>query len=215
MVLTLVIPVPRFATLGYLQGDGRVMTGSTKLQGSRIRSLRKLKGMTLMQLSQRTGLSHGYLSQIERGISQPSIASLVDIAQALGVTMQWLFAEPDADKREKTEEVEDDRLVRKERRIEIEYKDGIIDQLLTPRSNNHMEIIHSTYPPGTRSDPYSHKGHEAVLVLSGRLEVEVADSKFVLEADDCLSFTSSEPHAHANVSDGVTVALWFVTPASF
>lgn len=190
------------------------MTRNTYLQGARIRSLRKLKGLTLVQLSQHTGLSHGYLSQIERGISQPSIGSLVEIAQALGVTMQWLFSEP----QEGTEGREapiDDRLVKKKQRIEIQYQDGIIDQLLTPRSSNNLEVIYSSYPPGTKSEPYSHKGHEAVLVLQGTLEVVVGDDQYLLEEGDCLSFTSSEPHAHRNLSEGTTMALWFITPASF
>jgi len=190
------------------------MTRSTHLQGARIRSLRKLKGLTLVQLAQRTGLSHGYLSQIERGISQPSIASLVEIAQALGVTMQWLFSEPQEGK-ESNGPCIDERLVKQHQRIEIQYKDGIIDQLLTPRSNNNLEVIYSSYPPGTESEPYSHKGHEAVLVLQGSLEVEVGDARYVLEEGDCLSFTSSEPHAHRNLSEGDTTALWFITPASF
>lgn len=190
------------------------MASDTRLQGARIRSLRKLKGLTLMQLSQRTGLSHGYLSQIERGISQPSVASLVEIAQALGVTMQWLFSDPKEGGQEE-DRPHHERLVRKDQRIEIEYQDGIVDQLLTPRSNNHLEVIYSTYPPSTRSEPYSHKGHEAVLVLRGTLEIEVADERYVLEEGDCLSFTSSEPHAHRNLSDGETAVLWFITPASF
>ena len=190
------------------------MTPSTHLQGKRIRSLRKLKGLTLVQLAQRTGLSHGYLSQIERGISQPSIGSLVEIAQALGVTMQWLFSDPQ-EGAEGSERPLDDRLVKRKQRIEIQYQDGIVDQLLTPRSNNNLEVIYLSYFPSTESEPYSHKGHEAVLVLQGSLEVMVGDDQYVLEEGDCLSFTSSEPHAHRNLSEGETTALWFVTPASF
>lgn len=190
------------------------MAGNTQLQGARIRSLRKLKGMTLMQLSQRTGLSHGYLSQIERGISQPSVSTLVEIAQTLGVTMQWLFSDPKRNAVDEGRE-RDERLVRKHERVEIEYQDGIVDQLLTPRSNNNLELIYSTYPPGTRSEPYSHRGHEAVLVLEGSMEVDVADDSYRLEAGDCLSFTSSEPHAHRNVGNGSAKVLWFITPASF
>lgn len=190
------------------------MTSKTRLQGTRIRNLRKLKGMTLMQLAHSTGLSHGYLSQIERGISQPSVASLVEIAQALGVTMQWLFSDPQ-EGAEGSERPLDGRLVKKKQRIEIQYQDGIVDQLLTPRSNNNLEVIYSNYPPNTESKPYSHKGHEAVLVLQGTLEVVVGDDRYILKEGDCLSFTSSEPHAHRNLSEGETTALWFVTPASF
>ncbi|WP_447045715.1 helix-turn-helix domain-containing protein [Vreelandella sp. H-I2] len=188
------------------------MTTVTQLQGSRIRSLRKLKGMTLIQLAKKTGLSHGYLSQVERGISQPSIASLVDIAHALGVTMQWLFSER---KGSTGHDEHSDMLVRKHQRVEIQYQDGIVDQLMTPRSNNNLEIIYSHYPPGAKSAPYSHKGHEAVLVQSGRLKVEVNGEIFTLNEGDCLSFPSSQPHAHENINDGDTIALWFVTPASF
>lgn len=138
----------------------------------------------------------------------------MEIAQALGVTMQWLFSEPQGGK-EDSETCVDERLVKKKQRIEIQYKDGIIDQLLTPRSNNNLEVIYSSYPPGTKSDPYSHKGHEAVLVLHGCLEVVVGDDRYVLEEGDCLSFNSSGSHSHRNLSDGDTTAVWFVTPASF
>lgn len=190
------------------------MASTTQLQGSRIRSLRKLKGLTLIQLSQRTGLSHGYLSQIERGISQPSVASLVEIAQSLGVTMQWLFSDPKGSP-PGGEQGSPDRLVRKDQRVEIEYQDGIVDQLLTPRSNNNLEVIHSVCPPGTRSEPYSHKGHEALLVLKGRLELEVAGETYSLEEGDCISFASSEPHAHHNAGEVDAELIWCVTPASF
>lgn len=190
------------------------MAKSTELQGARIRSLRKLKGLTLGQLSQRTGLSQGYLSQIERGISQPSIGSLVSIAQALGVTMQWLFSDPPG-KAGKADSRSPEKLVKKDQRISIEYEDGIVDQLLTPRSNNNLEVIYSVYPPGTKSEPYSHKGHEAVTVLQGRLVLIVSGEEFVLEEGDCLSFKSTERHSHRNASDGDTIAIWFITPASF
>lgn len=125
--------------------------------------------------------------------------------------MQWLFLDAPGAK----EEQGHDKLVKKSQRVEIEYQDGIVDQLLTPRSNNNLEVIHASYPPDTRSDPYSHKGHEAVLVLTGCLEVEISGERFVLEEGDCLTFASSEPHGHANLSKGVTTALWFITPASF
>lgn len=180
--------------------------------GDRIRGVRKSKGKTLTQLAQETDLSPGYLSQIERGLAQPSINALVVIAKILGVNIHVFFAgEPEVDEAEK------DYVVRKDQRLQIEYDDGVVDQLLTPKSSRDVEIIRCVLPPGggTGEQTYSHKGSEALVVEKGSLEFWVGDKHFLLSEGDALSFSSSEHHGYQNSSTGETVVYWFITPASF
>lgn len=180
--------------------------------GDRVRGLRKSKAKTLKQLAADTGLSSGYLSQIERGLAQPSITALVRISKALGVNPQFFFmGEPEVDEAEK------DYVVRHDKRLEVHYENGIVDQLLTPKSNRAMEVIRSIFPPGsgTGDDAYSHKGHEVMLIEKGVLDVWVGERHFVLEAGDTLSFDSSEPHSYTNRGDTDVIVYWFISPASF
>lgn len=181
--------------------------------GQKIRNLRKHLGITLKQLSTKTALSQSYLSQIERELSQPSITALVKITQAMGVTMQWLFSDTSGTKAYDPKTGHG--LIKKHQRATIEYEDGTIDQLLIPKENSNFSIIYTEYTPHSISETYSHKGHEAVTVLSGELYVNVGDKCYFLEEGDCLSFPSNQPHGHENRSDKPTSVMWFITPATF
>lgn len=180
--------------------------------GERIRGVRKSKGKTLTQLAQETDLSSGYLSQIERGLAQPSINALVTIAKTLGVNIHVFFAgEPEVDDAEK------DYIVRKDQRLQIEYDNGVVDQLLTPKSNREVEIIRCVFPPGsgTGDQTYCHKGSEALVIEEGSLEFWVGDRHFHLSEGDALSFSSTENHGYKNTGNTETVVYWFITPATF
>lgn len=181
--------------------------------GKKIRNLRKHLGITLSKLSIKTNLSQSYLSQIERDISQPSITALVTITQALGVTMQWLFSETEGAKvyNHKTGHG----LIKKHQRATIEYEDGTIDQLLIPKENPNFSIIYTEYAPHSVSESYTHKGFEAVTLLSGELFINVGEECYFLEEGDCLSFPSNQLHGHENKSDKKAIAMWFITPATF
>lgn len=180
--------------------------------GGRVRSLRKSKAKTLTQLAKETGLSSGYLSQIERGLAQPSITALVTISKALGVNAQFFFAgEPEVNEAEK------DYVVRNGQHLEIQYESGVVDQLLTPKSNRSMEMLRCILPPGggTGGEAYSHKGSEAMLIHEGILDVWIGERHFVLNQGDTLSFDSTEAHSYTNKGDVDVIVFWFITPASF
>lgn len=181
--------------------------------GQKIRDLRKRLGITLKQLSTKTKLSQSYLSQIERNISQPSITALVSITHALGVTMQWIFSGTEEENVYNPDNGHG--LIKKSQRARIEYEDGTIDQLLVPKDNSNLSIVYTEYPPNSTSESYSHKGHEAVTILSGELYVNVGEKSYFLEEGDCLSFPSNDLHSHENKSDAPVIAMWFITPATF
>ena len=159
----------RFGIHHEQQQQDTARTGSAEphFLGTRIRGLRKRRGMTLAELAQQSELTAGYISQLERNLAYPSIPALFNIARSLGVTIQWFFAS------EAVTAPEDDGIVvRKHSRLNVHYEDGIVDQLLTPQPNRQLEMLHSRFPPGTYSQQsYSHDGEEAGYLLSGQLRV--------------------------------------------
>lgn len=179
--------------------------------GTRIRGLRKARGLTLTDLAQMSELTAGYLSQLERNLAYPSIPALFNIARSLGVTIQWFFAS------ETVPAAEDEGyVVRRSNRQSIRYEDGIIDQLLTPLPNHQLEMLHSCFPPGTYSqESYSHEGEEAGYVLSGQFELWVGERRFLLDEGDSFSFASNEPHRYGNPGKVETVVIWVITPPTF
>lgn len=179
--------------------------------GEKLRQLRKRQGLTLVALAERCGLSIAHISLIERNLAQPSINALVALAQSLDVTVQWFFG-PDAQQLA----AEADVIVRKQQRTSLEYAGGFSDQLLTPRSNRQLEMLHCRIAPGASSDQgYSHQGVEAGLLLKGSLELWVGERHFQLEEGDSFCFSSQEPHRYRNPGKTEAVVIWVITPAGF
>ncbi|MFT3689689.1 helix-turn-helix domain-containing protein [Paenirhodobacter sp.] len=183
-----------------------------EILGDRVRDLRKRRKMTLAQLAERCGLSTGYLSLIERNLAQPSINALVSIAQQLGVTVQWFFSGTEA----AVPEAERGYVVRRANRLRVEYEQGIVDELLTPKMSLALEMIQSRLPPGTEArQSYSHEGDEVGLVLSGRLDLWVGERHLRLEAGDSFSYSSREPHRYANPGPEDAVVIWAISPPGY
>ncbi|MGZ7459414.1 cupin domain-containing protein [Pseudomonas sp. Ma2-10] len=179
--------------------------------GTRIRGLRKRRGMTLAALAEMSELTAGYISQLERNLAYPSIPALFNIARSLGVTIQWFFASEAS-----TAPEDSGYVVRKHSRMSVHYEDGIVDQLLTPQPNRQLEILHSRFPPGTyNQQSYSHEGEEAGYLLSGSFELWVGERHFQLNEGDSFSFSSQEPHRYGNPGEVDAVVIWVITPPTF
>lgn len=177
-----------------------------------VKGLRKASGLSLAKLATLAGLSQGYLSQIERGLSIPSVKALHSISRALGVTISWFFQpQPPED------DVLQNHIVRAGRRRKLEYENGIVDYLLSPNLERQMELIHCTLPPGAGSGdhPYHHNGEEAGIVIAGQLDLWINDKHARLEVGDSFAFESSAPHRYVNSGDTPTVVIWAVTPPSY
>ena len=188
-----------------------MMSDDPLILGERMRGLRKRRGLTLAELAAAAGLSTGYISQLERDLAQPSIPALVGIARALGVTVQWFFAGSQPVPPE-----EHGFVIRRANRLSLSYAGGIVDELLTPRLNLQVELIHTRLPAGAESaESYSHEGDEVGLVLEGRVEFWVAERHFLLAAGDSISFSSQNPHRYRNPSPGDAVILWAISPPCF
>lgn len=188
--------------------DGAQMGGQI---GGQIRELRKAKGMTLQALSDASGLSIGYLSQLERGRSTLTIGNLKLLADQLGVHMNWFFLpapEPPAE--------ELGVVVRRNRRRRLSFTNlGIEEELLSPNLAGPLELLLSTLEPGADSGDYSHEGAEAGLVIQGELELWVGGTRFRLETGDSFSFRSTEVHRCRNPGQEPTQVVWVITPPSY
>lgn len=177
--------------------------------GARIRALRQARRLTLRELAARAGMTESFLSQVERGVASPSIASVQRIARALDLAIAQLFAE----------EADSGRVVRREARRRIVYP-GLraVDEFLTAGMAGRLQVILSTIEPGggTGEEPYTHDSdEEVVLVLSGVLDVWVGDEHYVLREGDTITFSSRIPHWNVNRGDEPAVVLFCVTPPSF
>ena len=187
--------------------------------GQEIRQLRKVRGMTLQQLALATGKSVGFLSQVERNLTKPSVAALQDISAALGVHIGWFFREEPAGSAD-----ERDHIVRRENRRRLTYSAlssteylGLHDTLLSANLDGELALGISRYEPGasTGDDVYAHAGEEAGLVLSGTLELTINGRLHRLEAGDSFSFKSKLPHRYYNPSASEeAVVVWANTPIS-
>lgn len=180
--------------------------------GTQMRDLRKARDFTLARLSELTGLSQGYLSQIERGKSNPSVKALYSISRALGVTVNWFF-QPGSGADDGLQDV----VVRANQRRQLTFKSGITDQLLSPNLSRQIELLRCIFPPGATSgsEPFTHQGEQAGIVVSGQLRLWIDDEDIILEAGDSFAFENDRPHHYENPSDEVTVVIWAITPPSY
>ena len=183
--------------------------------GAEVRALRKVKGMTLVALAEKTGKSIGYLSQVERDITMPSVKVLQEIGDALGVDSGWFHPPGEADPRESRYVVR----ARNRRRLaysKLGYADylGMTDYLLSPNLEGRLAIGITRLEPGgsTGDDPYTHEGEDAGYVLEGRLELTIDGETFVLEAGDSYTFASHLPHRFYNPTRDDAVFLWAISP---
>lgn len=180
--------------------------------GREIRHLRKARGATLTDLSKKAGLSQGYLSQIERGISSPSVKALHSISRALGVTISWFFS-PSAT----TDTELRDFVVRADNRRSLKFSSGIVDELLSPNLGRKIELLRCVFPPGAESgtEPYTHRGEEAGIVMSGTLNLWLGKKQIVLKEGDSFAFSSDTPHRYNNPTEQETIVIWAITPPSY
>lgn len=181
--------------------------------GPQIRELRKSRGLTLTDLARLTGLSIGHLSQVERGLSTPTIRQLQQIAAAMEVQIGWFFrTEAPADG------AEDAVVVRAgaRRRLEI-GRSGITDELLVPSLDGPLEMLLCTIEPGSGSgaEPYTHEGDEAGFLLSGEMEIWVDDRRYHLTAGDSFAFASTRPHRYRCIGSTAAKVLWVITPPTY
>ena len=187
-----------------------VAAGEGILVGGQIRDLRKAKGLTITQLAERIDRSVGYVSQIERNLSELSIPGLKRIAEALEVQISWFFHSSASVPPE-----ERDYIVRKGNRRRLSLSGiGVVEELLSPSLGGATELVLTRIPPHstTGEEFVARKAEESGLVLQGKLELWVGDKHFLLDEGDSFCFQPEESHRIHNPGDIETVVVWVITP---
>ncbi|WP_204112780.1 helix-turn-helix domain-containing protein [Shimia biformata] len=175
--------------------------------GADLRALRKARGVTLTDLSVRLGRSVGWLSQVERDLSQPSVADLRAIAAGLDAPLSLLFGQPDVP------EGEAGIIVRAGARRKIGSGDGgLTEELLSPDLTDEFEVVHSTFAPGAaRTEPVTRPTQEVGYVVAGNLTLTIDGHVFSVGPGDSFRikgtpFAWANPHAHP------AVVVWVIAP---
>ena len=176
--------------------------------GKKIRELRMWKGLTQEELADRSELSKGFISQIERNLTSPSIATLMDILQCLGTTTADFFTEaPDeqivfgkADYFEK---------------IDTDLKNEI-KWIIPNAQKNIMEPIRLTLAPGGSTYPDNpHEGEEFGYILSGSITIHIGKKSYRAKKGESFYFTPKSTHyISASKKTGASL-IWVSSPPSF
>ena len=185
---------------------------------SKLKEIRKSKRLTLERLGKETNLSANYLSQIERGLANPSVAVLKKITKALGIQYMALAEGEEGFLDASPAAQSPARLVKRDRRKTLVYPGGGRQaSLLTADLQGKLEVIITVEEPEPEGNEewYSHEGEEFGLVLEGCYEVTVADQTYRMEEGDSISFPSSLPHRMRNPGSTYSKTLWVITPPSF
>jgi len=182
-----------------------------KTLGQRLKKFRKAKKLTLDNLAQAAGCSKSYLSQIENGLSSPSLAVLGTLANNLGISVAALLKEENGSKSSWH--------LPANKRQTLQYPSGLISSqpLTTVVSRKKMQPLLTTVEPGGASSHDEQLKHvagseEFVLVLKGTMEFLIDGEKFTLNKGDTLYFEGHLPHHWQNLSDETAELLFVFTP---
>lgn len=189
--------MPTEATQSFKSGHDRPPLGQ------RIRDRRRDLDMTLKEVADQAGLSVGFISQVERDLTAPSLSSLASIAKVLDLPVTDLLSQPSGASAHTRGSERAVYGVKPEalnyERISASFEGSVLNSL----------IIHE--PPGHRSEPIRHEGEELFFVLSGSLTVELEDEMTVLSAGDSIHFQSTREHSTWNHTTEQTTILHVCT----
>lgn len=177
--------------------------------GDKVKRLRLKLGLTQEELAARTELSKGFISQLERNLTSPSIATLMDILEALGTDIASFFA-PD--------EVNEKIIFSPDDMFENEDEaQGVKICWLVPNAQkNELEPILVTIEPGGSTLPDDpHDGEEFGYVLAGNIMLAIGNRRLKLKKGDSFCFKSIETHYIINPAKREARVLWVATPPSF
>jgi transcriptional regulator with XRE-family HTH domain len=168
--------------------------------GEKLRQSRKEATLTMQYVADNAGLSVGFISQVERGITVPSLSSLRAIAGVLGKPISFFLEQPSAS----------DDATRAGDRMNYKVAQGALSyerlSAQFPGSTIRSVIVHE--PPGHRNEPISHVGEELFFMLEGELTVEVEGERTVLKRGDSLHFDSRKTHSTWNHTTETAAMLW-------
>src|SRR6201991_5240458 len=187
-------------------------SGQNHYLGAKLRHTRMTKELRLRDLAEKAECSESMLSKIENGRAVPSLKILYRIAEALGLTVGQLFAQP----------AEPNGLVSRDGERPIVHADplrkgpGLTLERLIPYHQSHLlqGSIHNV-APGRSGGLVAHEGEEVAYILEGQVEFIVGDERFLLETGDSICYRSEKTHGYKNRGDGHARLIIVNTPPSF
>ncbi|WP_151718427.1 helix-turn-helix domain-containing protein [Gemmobacter serpentinus] len=178
--------------------------------GRKLRLRRKRRQLSLKEVSEKSGLSIGLLSLVERGLTMPSVRSMRAICGALDMPVLWLFEGGEGEAAQ-----EADIVVRQPARRRLAYSDnGIQKELLTPDSQPHIQMLRFVLQAGADSgDPYSNDaGGKCGIVLRGRLGLALDDRQFSIATGDSFAFDARQKVRFWAEGPEDCEVIWVVAP---
>ena len=174
--------------------------------GNKIKQLRTRQGLTLEELASRSELTKGFLSQLERDLTSPSIDSLSDILEALGTNLSEFFQED-----------KNDQFVFRAEDFFVDERESCTVNWIVPNTQkNQMEPSVLELPAGGESfEIEPHNGEEFGYVLSGSLKIILGDRIERVKRDESFYFRPTAPHRLVNAGKTPCRVLWVSTPPSF
>ena len=176
--------------------------------GQKIRDLRVLNQLTQEELANRCELYKGFISQLEKDLTSPSIATLIDILQCLGTNLKEFFSDDE----------EEQVVFRKE---DFFAKENVaqgqnIWWIVPNAQRNRMEPILTELLPGAQTElDVPHDGEEFGYCLSGNLQLVIGKKTYTLRRRETFYFTPKRPHQLKNIGKTTARVLWITTPPNF
>jgi transcriptional regulator with XRE-family HTH domain len=181
--------------------------------GQKLRLRRKIRGFSLQRVAERSGISIGLLSEIERGLATPSPQTLKQICRALEMPIQWLFDDEGA------AAAEDGFVVRAAARRGLDFgAKGMRKELMTPDAVPGIQMMRIVLQPGGGSGPLgmdAPEGAKCGTVLGGRFGLSIHGREYELEPGDSFAFDARAPHRFWCVGSVPCEVVWVVTPAVY
>jgi len=179
---------------------------STGHIGSDIRALRRSRNWTLSDLADQLGRSVGWLSQVERDVTEPALDDIRNIARLFNLPVGFFFTAPaNAD--------EQHYIVRAgSGRVMNDMSKGLRESLLSPDLGGAFEIIHSVFAPGAKCpEPFVRQSEEAGYVIAGHFTIFIDGQRFDLDPGDSFRF-SGETITWMNEGTVDAVVVWVIAP---
>lgn len=176
--------------------------------GKRIKELRIQYGLTQQELADRLELTKGFISQLERNQNSPSVSTLLDIIQCLGVTPAEFFTDEEPEQivfktADYFEKADDD-------------KNSLIEWIIPNAQKNAMEPVRLTLHAGGRSEVYlPHEGEDFGYVLKGSIRISYGSRTYVVRAGESFYFKAGKRHYIENQTSRDAVLIWITTPPNF
>ena len=186
------------------------MPDSTPLHqtlGADIRALRRSRGLTLETLAKQLNKSVGWMSQVERDLSDPTVADLRSLAQIFDIPMTMLST------KNAIKEDEQGFVVRKNNRRPIGRNiQGLTEELLSPDLTDEFEVVHSHFAPHSRiKSPVTRPTQEVGYLISGTSNLTIAGSDFIIHQGDSFRIRGEE-FAWSNPYNDPAIAIWVIAP---